>query len=193
MQKCTNKICNHVQKSPPSNNDAQNTSIHAVAILSDASRLSGVFGIVRFTQTKEGGPTTIKGVIKGLSPGQHGIHIHELGDLSDGCTSAGAHYNPTNSTHGDVNEPNSHIGDLGNITSEIIRDMSGKLTTETDTIVDILADKVSLIGPYSIIGRSLVLHHDPDDLGRGMHDDSLTTGHSGNRVACGVIGLSKAL
>ncbi|ROT75128.1 copper/zinc superoxide dismutase isoform 1 [Penaeus vannamei] len=40
------------------------------------------------------GPTLIQGTITGLSPGLHGFHIHEFGDLSDGCRTIGSHYNP---------------------------------------------------------------------------------------------------
>ena len=41
----------------------------------------------------------------------------------------------------------------------------------------------------SVVGRALVLHADADDLGKGGYPDSLTTGHAGARIACGVIGL----
>lgn len=47
-----------------------------------------------------------------------------------------------------------------------------------------------MTGEYSVIGRSCVCHADEDDLGRGGHSDSLTTGHAGARLACGVIALS---
>jgi Cu-Zn family superoxide dismutase len=42
-----------------------------------------------------------------------------------------------------------------------------------------------------IIGRSIIIHQDEDDLGKGNFDDSHTTGHSGARIACSVIGISK--
>jgi superoxide dismutase, Cu-Zn family len=47
----------------------------------------------------------------------------------------------------------------------------------------------SLSGPESIIGRSVVVHENEDDLGRGGQDDSHLNGHAGPRIACGVIGL----
>jgi Cu-Zn family superoxide dismutase len=37
-------------------------------------------------------------------------------------------------------------------------------------------------------GRSVIVHADPDDLGKGPFEDSPTTGHSGARIACAVFG-----
>ena len=56
--------------------------------------------------------------------------------------------------------------------------------------VEILDTQISLSGPNSIVGRSLVVHADPDDLGRGGVDASKTTGNAGARVSCGVIGIT---
>lgn len=72
-----------------------------------------------------------------------------------------------------------HAGDLGNIFAE------------DNGVADIMiTDKIiSLVGKYSILGRAVVVHSDADDLGRGGFSDSLTTGHAGTRVACGVIGI----
>jgi len=60
---------------------------------------SGVHGIVKLV----GGankPTKIVAELWGLSKGKHGFHIHEFGDLTEGCKTAGGHYNPFNYTHG---------------------------------------------------------------------------------------------
>ena len=50
--------------------------------------------------------------------------------------------------------------------------------------------QVQLFGVNSVIGRSCVLHKNEDDLGTTEHPDSKTTGNSGPRIACGVIGVA---
>ena len=72
------------------------------------------------------------------------------------------------------------VGDLGNITV----DESGSST------IHIVDTKTQLIGPHSIIGRSIVIYAGADDMGRGGHENSLSTGNTGPRIAAGVIGLS---
>jgi Cu-Zn family superoxide dismutase len=37
-------------------------------------------------------------------------------------------------------------------------------------------------------GRSIIVHAGPDDEGKGPHEDSITTGHSGARMACAIFG-----
>jgi Cu-Zn family superoxide dismutase len=158
-------------------------SVRAVAILRDniPNNPKPIYGIIRMEQNVNGGPTTISVDINGLTPGYHGFHIHEFGDLSDGCTTAGAHFNPFNNNHGGPLDIDRHVGDLGNLLADSNRIVK-------TVIVD---NKISLIGQYSVIGRSCIVHADPDDLGKGEHSLSLTTGNSGARVACGVIGLAK--
>lgn len=40
-------------------------------------------GVIRFAQTPQG--CIIDGTVDGLTPGEHGMHIHECGDISNGC------------------------------------------------------------------------------------------------------------
>jgi Cu-Zn family superoxide dismutase len=124
-----------------------------------------------------GTPTLIKGTITGLKPGEHGFHIHEFGDMSKGCETMGAHYNPDGIDHGDLEQ--GHVGDLGNITA----DENGMAS------FSIQANRVELIGNRSVVGRGLVVHADQDDLGQGGDEESKKTGNAGDRLACGVITL----
>ncbi|KAK2576315.1 hypothetical protein KPH14_005678 [Odynerus spinipes] len=138
-----------------------------------------VKGDLTITQSVQNGPVKITGKLSGLSEGLHGFHVHEKGDLSEGCTSAGAHFNPENVTHGALEDTIRHVGDLGNI----------QANAEGEAIVDITDTVISLSGPNNIVGRALVVHSGEDDLGKGNSTLSLTTGNSGDRWACGVIGI----
>ncbi|EJD74094.1 superoxide dismutase, partial [Loa loa] len=128
-------------------------------------------------------PTIINGEIKGLTPGLHGFHVHEYGDTTNGCISAGAHFNPCNKTHGGPTDEVKHIGDLGNIEAGY----------DGIARVNITTKHAKLLGPLSIIGRSIIVHADQDDFGRGVGNamqESLKTGNAGKRVACGIIGIA---
>ena len=74
------------------------------------------------------------------------------------------------------------VGDLGNVVS----DETGKC------FVNISSKSVKLLGPHSVIGRSIVVYASEDDGGRGGHDNSLTTGNAGPRIACAVIGIASS-
>ncbi|KAI8917689.1 copper/zinc superoxide dismutase [Powellomyces hirtus] len=138
-------------------------------------------GTITFTQESENSPTIIEVDLKSLTPGKHGFHVHEFGDNTNGCTSAGGHFNPTQKTHGAPEDEVRHVGDLGNLTA-------GPDGTVKAKIQD---SQVKLIGPTSVIGRTIVVHADEDDLGRTMHEQSKITGNAGARVCCGVIGVAK--
>ena len=53
-----------------------------------------------FSQLISYNPSRIAGELLNLSPGLHGFHIHENGDLSDDCKGSGGHYNPNGNNHG---------------------------------------------------------------------------------------------
>ncbi|KAJ2531132.1 hypothetical protein EV175_007246 [Coemansia sp. RSA 1933] len=150
----------------------------AVAVLKGDQNVTGV---VTFSQDNESSPTTVHADIEGLKPGKHGFHIHQYGDNTNGCTSAGAHFNPHGNTHGAPTDENRHLGDLGNIT----------VSESGSAVLDVTDSQVTLFGVHSVIGRTVVVHADEDDLGKGGHELSATTGNAGGRLACGVIGITQ--
>uniref|UniRef100_H9T849 Superoxide dismutase [Cu-Zn] n=1 Tax=Musca domestica TaxID=7370 RepID=H9T849_MUSDO len=115
-----------------------------------------------------------------LTPGKHGFHVHEKGDLSNGCASLGGHFNPDKMDHGGPRDEVRHVGDLGNIEANA----NGVVdTTFTDHLI-------SLTGKRTIVERGLVVHEEIDDLGKTCHPNSKKTGDAGGRLACGVIGVN---
>lgn len=130
---------------------------------------SNVKGKAVFIKVPEGIKVVVD--IDGLSPGEHGFHVHECGICEGDGTSACAHFNPTKSKHGGPDSPERHVGDLGNI----LADENGHGHYER---VDQL---ISLHGENSILGRSVIVHADRDDF------TSQPSGNSGARIGCGII------
>ena len=134
-------------------------------------------GHIKFIEKKN--ETEIIVDVYGFKPGKHGFHIHEKGTIDEGCGSLCAHYNPFNATHGGPGDSKDkrHVGDLGNI------DVNQKGVCKykfTDNLVQ-------LSGQYSVLNRSIVIHEDEDDLGKGGDSERLKTGNAGKRIACGKI------
>jgi len=142
--------------------------------------MGGIYGNVKFKTINNKVQLILN--LNGLKiNGYHGFHIHEYGDLSDGCNSACLHFNPFGKNHGCPGIDERHVGDLGNVRS----DMFGNAN------YNFYDDVISLNGQNSIIGRMLIIHQDRDDCGYGGNEESLKTGNSGKRIACAVIGLAK--
>src|SRR5947208_4214969 len=149
--------------------------LKAIAVLHPTGS-SKVSGTVIFTEEADG--VQVQAEITGLTPGNHGFHVHEFGDCSAGdASSAGAHFNPTNKPHAGSDATERHVGDMGNVEA----DASGKANLEyVDHHISLTNDQ------QSVIGRSVVVHAKADDL------KSQPSGDSGARVACGVIGRAKS-
>lgn len=140
------------------------------------------------------------------------MHIHTFGDNTNGCTSAGPHceflvrsspisslpfsqdsntkltspsllhpVNPHNKTHGAPSDSERHVGDLGNFKTDAQGNAEGTVSDKF----------IKLIGPESVLGRTVVVHAGTDDLGKGENEESKKTGNAGARPACGVIGISQ--
>jgi len=131
-----------------------------------------VSGLLSFYQQDSSSPVILTGTLTGFTTsGLHGFHVHEFGGISDNCNAAGLHLNPLNMTHAGPTSAIRHEGDLGNI------NVAGGSST-----VSITDSVITLYGGYSIIGRAMVVHANPDDL------VSQPTGAAGGRVGCCTIG-----
>ena len=141
----------------------------AVAVLSPGGN-GQVRGTVTFTEETEGVRVTAS--VEGLTPGQHGFHIHEKGDCSTpDFSSAGGHFNPLQTPHGSPTDPQHHVGDFGNL------EANQQGTARYERVFSWLTFK----GTNSLLGRAVIVHEKPDDL------RSQPSGNAGARLACGVI------
>merc|ERR1712176_1639474 len=97
----------------------------------------GCTGKVTFTMNDESS-CLIEWDIKGAGKaGLHGFHIHEKADFSNGCMSAGPHYNPFGKDHGAPGDENRHVGDMGNITVDDAGNSKGSMT---DALIKLFGD-----------------------------------------------------
>jgi len=152
------------------------TPVSAVAVLDNGP----VKGTVRFVE--EGSKVKIILDLKGLNPSKkQGFHVHQFGDLTEGCASACAHFNPFDKPHGGPDSKDRHVGDLGNV----VADKNGKAK------YSFYDSMIKLRGKCNVIGRMIVIHADEDDLGLGGNAESLKTGNAGKRLSCAVIGYAK--
>ncbi|KAL0479156.1 Cu-Zn superoxide dismutase [Acrasis kona] len=134
---------------------------------------NSITGRIIFSQSASG--MRVRAAICGLAPNTtHGIHIHQYGDLTGSVDLIGDHFNPViNSIHAYPNQTNRHYGDMGNITA-------GPYNATMDSIFNLM----TLNGNNSILGRTVVIHANPDD---GI---SQPRGNAGAFIATCVVGYS---
>ncbi len=137
----------------------------------EATKGNATNGTVNFVT--KGDKVLVTARISGLTPGNHGFHVHEKGDCSSGDgLSAGGHFNPASQPHAHPSTTARHVGDM----SMLVADNNGvaTLTTELDLIT-------IGSGPNDIVGKGVIVHKDADDF------KTQPTGNAGARLACGVI------
>jgi superoxide dismutase, Cu-Zn family len=162
--------CGGGQPRGPGGNPLEAPTATASLVDSTGARV----GVATFSDSASSGWVAVS--VTGLTPGPHGMHIHESGT----CTipdfkSAGGHFNPDAKNHGTQNPEGPHAGDLPNLLVE----EDGSADTTLAISNGLLSE-----GPSSMLGprqRSLVIHADPDD------EKTDPSGNSGARVVCGVI------
>jgi Cu-Zn family superoxide dismutase len=126
--------------------------------------------------TSDPGGVKITLAVKGLTPGDHAIHVHETAT----CTapdfkSAGGHFNPDHKKHGKDNPEGAHAGDMPNFTVDAKGGSTASVIAPGVTLED---------GDHSVFtggGTALVIHAGSDDL------KTDPAGAAGDRIACGLI------
>ena len=132
--------------------------------------LDGSMAQGAITFEAEDGGVELEVSLSGLTPGEHGLHVHTNGS----CDPPGSHFDPmgTNNHGGPDDDMNArHVGDLGNIT------VGADGTVEDEVQID----GIMLTGGQGLVGRAIVVHSGRDDM------ETDPSGDSGDPVACGVI------
>ena len=149
-----------------------------------ASFEGDISGKLYLSQASENEPTIIQGILtgKGLIVGQkHAISIHCYGDIDQ----IGPVYNPFRKPHGAPDDDERKVGNLGNVS--VFNDENEKPKCK----VYLIDRHVKLIGPFSVIGRSIAIFSNEDDFGRSGENLSLHDGNVGTCVSIGIIGISQ--
>lgn len=163
-------LTNTTNQNPPRRSRTVAARIHGGPLAPDIN------GVVAFENVPGG--TEVTAIIRGMpsySParngqnpiGPFGFHLHEkgncdIGDPNSPFEGAGGHWNPDNQPHGN------HAGDFPVLFSN---DGYSRMTFFTNRF-----------RPEDVVGKSVVIHQNPDDY------RTQPSGDSGERLACGVIG-----
>lgn len=136
------------------------------------------------------GGVLIRVSVSGLSQGWHGMHLHQIGDCSDGAAgfkASGGHVNPDGRQHGLLNPDGPERADIPNIYAG----------SDGQAVAEIFASQLSLSvgaegpienGLYNLMdadGFAIVIHENPDD------HMTQPIGGAGSRVACAAFSLGE--
>lgn len=131
-------------------------------------------GTIKMIETTAGVLLRIK--LKGLTPGPHGLHVHESGKCEGDFKSSGAIYNPLGAKHGYLNDEGPMVGDLPNV----FVGPSGEVEVElVSPFVTLSREAEETI--FDADGTAFVLFEKADDY------ISEGDGNAGARIACGAI------
>lgn len=164
----------------PSQQDA--VTIRAVCVLRSGEN-NNIQGVIRFAQMIGINQMKITGEIQGLPTDRKlNIRVYEYGDLTNGPTSTGNRFNPEQKAPNTSKDPTFNIeGELGHL----------QVSPEGHAKIDVIDKRLTLFGPSSIIGRSVVITDEKDeDFTRAEPEENKgAVTASTNRLAAGVIGI----
>ncbi len=132
------------------------------------------------------GGVLIRVNVAGLAPGWHGIHLHMVGDCSDGADgfkASGGHINPDGTDHGLLNPAGSHRADIPNLHADDSGQARGEFFRAGVNLKP-SEEGAALNGPFPLIdddGFAVIIHESPDD------HVTQPIGGAGARVACAAV------
>jgi Cu-Zn family superoxide dismutase len=157
----------------PHSHDRERGRFAAATLVNSAGSEVG-----RVWMHERGGAVRLVVRVRDLPPGFHGFHIHTTGRCdTPAFTTAGGHFNPTGASH------SGHAGDLPSLL--VNQDGTAMLATATD--------RFSIADLRDADGSAVMVHSGPDNFANiparyGTPDqETLNTGDSGSRIACGVV------
>ena len=133
-------------------------------------------GTAQFVEA-DNGAVTITVNASGLTEGNHGMHVHEIGecDGGSGFGTTGGHYNPFTKVHGLDSPDGPHGGDMPNL--PVAANGTGSLTYVNPRIR--LTAGANTV--FDANGSAIIIHSGADD------QVTNPQGNSGPRFACGII------
>jgi Cu-Zn family superoxide dismutase len=165
-------------------NSQDSFTIRAVCVLKGGEN-NTIQGVINFAQMIGMNQMKITGDIQGLPIDRKlAVHVHEYGDLTNGPVSTGGRFNPEKKVSNTSKDQTYYAnGELSNL----------QINPEGQAKIDVIDKRLTLFGPSSIIGRSVVIIDEKEeDILRVESEESkgsITT--STNRLAAGVIGISQ--
>ena len=152
-------------------------SVHVTMRQVDGAGVGEIIGMIEFQDTARG--LKIWPRLRGLSQGQHGIHVHENPDCGPGekdgtkvpGLAAGGHFDPENTGVHQGPTGQGHLGDL----PVLYVDAAGRANRNS---------WAPRLKTSDLVGRAIIIHSGGDN----YSDVPKKLGGGGSRVACGVIG-----
>jgi Cu-Zn family superoxide dismutase len=163
----------------PSQQDS--VTVRAVCVLRGGENNS-IQGIIHFAQMIGINQLKITGDIQGLPADRKlAIHVHEYGDLTNGPVSTGGRFTPEKRVSTTSKDQTFSAGDFGNL----------QINPEGQAKIDVIDKRLTLFGPSSIIGRSvIIIDEKEEDFTRVETEENKGANASNtNRLAAGVIGI----